>query len=70
VENSRSRTSPGQKITIDKDNTTVVEGKGKHSEIEGRVREIRSQVDKTTSDYDREKLQEAAGEAGRWRGRD
>jgi len=47
-----------KKITIDKDNTTVVEGKGKHSEIEGRVREIRSQVEKTTSDYDREKLQE------------
>jgi chaperonin GroEL len=47
-----------KKITIDKDNTTVVEGKGKHSEIEGRVKEIRSQIDKTTSDYDREKLQE------------
>jgi chaperonin GroEL len=47
-----------KKITIDKDNTTVVEGKGKHAEIEGRVREIRSQVEKTTSDYDREKLQE------------
>ncbi|HEV3038064.1 MAG TPA: chaperonin GroEL [Candidatus Angelobacter sp.] len=47
-----------KKITIDKDNTTIVEGKGKASEIEGRVREIRSQVDKTTSDYDREKLQE------------
>ena len=47
-----------KKITIDKDNTTVVEGKGKHSEIEGRVKEIRGQVDKTTSDYDREKLQE------------
>ena len=47
-----------KKITVDKDNTTVVEGKGKHSEIEGRVKEIRSQVDKTTSDYDREKLQE------------
>src|SRR4051794_14804206 len=47
-----------KKITIDKDNTTIVEGKGKHSEIEGRVKEIRSQVDKTTSDYDREKLQE------------
>jgi chaperonin GroEL len=47
-----------KKITIDKDNTTVVEGKGKHAEIEGRVREIRSQIDKTTSDYDREKLQE------------
>ena len=47
-----------KKITVDKDNTTVVEGKGKHSEIEGRVREIRSQIEKTTSDYDREKLQE------------
>jgi chaperonin GroEL len=47
-----------KKITIDKDNTTIVEGKGKHAEIEGRVKEIRSQVEKTTSDYDREKLQE------------
>src|SRR5947209_6898208 len=47
-----------KKITVDKDNTTIVEGKGKHAEIEGRVKEIRSQVDKTTSDYDREKLQE------------
>jgi chaperonin GroEL len=47
-----------KKITIDKDNTTIVEGKGKHPEIEGRVKEIRSQIDKTTSDYDREKLQE------------
>jgi chaperonin GroEL len=47
-----------KKVTIDKDNTTIVEGKGKHNEIEGRVKEIRSQIDKTTSDYDREKLQE------------
>src|SRR5213082_1841561 len=47
-----------KKVTVDKDNTTIVEGKGKHNEIEGRVKEIRSQVDKTTSDYDREKLQE------------
>jgi chaperonin GroEL len=47
-----------KKTTIDKDNTTIVEGKGKHVEIEGRVKEIRSQIDKTTSDYDREKLQE------------
>src|SRR5205809_6670455 len=47
-----------KKITVDKDNTTVIEGKGKHNEIEGRVKEIRSQIDKTTSDYDREKLQE------------
>ncbi len=47
-----------KKITIDKDNTTIVEGKGKAGEIEGRVKEIRSQIEKTTSDYDREKLQE------------
>jgi len=47
-----------KKVTIDKDNTTIVEGKGKHADIEGRVKEIRSQVEKTTSDYDREKLQE------------
>ncbi len=47
-----------KKVTIDKDNTTIVEGKGKHGDIEGRVKEIRSQVEKTTSDYDREKLQE------------
>jgi chaperonin GroEL len=47
-----------KKLTVDKDNTTIVEGKGKHQEIEGRVKEIRSQIDKTTSDYDREKLQE------------
>jgi len=47
-----------KKITIDKDNTTIVEGKGKSADIEGRVKEIRSQIDKTTSDYDREKLQE------------
>ncbi|MEY2413499.1 MAG: chaperonin GroEL [Acidobacteriaceae bacterium] len=47
-----------KKVTIDKDNTTIVEGKGKHGDIEGRVKEIRSQIDKTTSDYDREKLQE------------
>ena len=47
-----------KKITIDKDNTTIVEGAGKHGDIEGRVKEIRGQVEKTTSDYDREKLQE------------
>src|SRR5215470_6760500 len=47
-----------KKITIDKDNTTLVEGKGKGANIEGRVKEIRAQVEKTTSDYDREKLQE------------
>jgi chaperonin GroEL len=47
-----------KKITVDKDNTTIVEGKGKGTEIEGRVKEIRGQVENTTSDYDREKLQE------------
>src|SRR5499425_2698712 len=47
-----------KRITIDKDNTTVIEGKGETNEIEGRVKEIRAQIDKTTSDYDREKLQE------------
>ncbi len=47
-----------KKITVDKDNTTIVEGKGSSKEIEGRVKEIRGQIDKTTSDYDREKLQE------------
>ena len=47
-----------KKITIDKDNTTIVEGAGKPTEIEGRVKQLRTQVDDTTSDYDREKLQE------------
>lgn len=47
-----------KKIVIDKDNTTIVEGRGKAKDIEGRVRQIRAQVEETTSDYDREKLQE------------
>jgi chaperonin GroEL len=47
-----------KKVTIDKDNTTLVEGEGKSSEIEGRVKQIRTQIEETTSDYDREKLQE------------
>jgi chaperonin GroEL len=47
-----------KKITIDKDNTTIVEGAGSKSAIEGRVKQIRTQIDETTSDYDREKLQE------------
>jgi chaperonin GroEL len=47
-----------KRVTIDKDNTTIVEGKGKKAEIEGRVKQIRAQVEETTSDYDREKLQE------------
>ena len=47
-----------KKVTIDKDNTTIVEGAGKASEIEGRIKQIRAQIADTTSDYDREKLQE------------
>jgi chaperonin GroEL len=47
-----------KKITIDKDNTTIVEGAGKSKDIEGRVKQLRTQVEETTSDYDREKLQE------------
>jgi chaperonin GroEL len=48
----------GKKVTIDKDNTTIVEGAGSPSAIQGRVRQIRTQIEETTSDYDREKLQE------------
>ncbi len=47
-----------KRITIDKDNTTIVDGAGKASDINGRIEEIRSQIEKTTSDYDKEKLQE------------
>src|SRR5947199_6432190 len=46
-----------KKITIDKDNTTIIEGAGKHSDIEGRVKQLRVQIEDTSSDYDREKLQ-------------
>ena len=47
-----------KRITIDKDNTTIVEGAGKTSDIQGRIGQIRRQIEETTSDYDREKLQE------------
>jgi len=47
-----------KKVTIAKDNTTIIEGSGKRSDVEGRVKELRGQIDKATSDYDREKLQE------------
>ncbi|MBM3225678.1 MAG: chaperonin GroEL [Candidatus Tectomicrobia bacterium] len=47
-----------KRITIDKENTTIVEGAGSSSDIEGRVNQIRAQIEETTSDYDREKLQE------------
>ena len=47
-----------KRIIVDKDNTTIVEGAGKKSDLEGRIKQIRAQIDETTSDYDREKLQE------------
>src|SRR5207248_2932706 len=47
-----------KKVTIDKDNTTIVEGAGTKKAIEGRVKQLRAQIEDTTSDYDREKLQE------------
>src|SRR5437773_1433902 len=47
-----------KKVVVDKDNTTIVEGAGKASTIEGRIKQIRAQIEETTSDYDREKLQE------------
>jgi chaperonin GroEL len=47
-----------KRVTIDKDNSTIVDGYGSKDKIEGRVRQIRTQIDETTSDYDREKLQE------------
>jgi chaperonin GroEL len=47
-----------KRIVVDKDNTTIVDGKGKESDIQGRINEIKAAVEKSTSDYDREKLQE------------
>ena len=47
-----------KRIVIDKDNTTIIDGAGKKAAIEGRIKQIRAQIDETTSDYDREKLQE------------
>ncbi|OGU01907.1 MAG: chaperonin GroL [Gemmatimonadetes bacterium GWC2_71_10] len=47
-----------KRITVDKDNTTLVDGAGKRGDIDGRINEIRAQIDKSTSDYDKEKLQE------------
>ena len=47
-----------KKVVVDKDNTTIVEGAGKTNAIEGRIKQIRAQIEETTSDYDREKLQE------------
>ena len=47
-----------KRVVVDKDNTTIIDGAGKKSEIEGRIKQIRAQIEETTSDYDREKLQE------------
>jgi len=47
-----------KRIVVDKDNTTIVDGAGKKADIEGRIKQIRAQIEETTSDYDREKLQE------------
>ena len=47
-----------KRVTLDKDNTTIIDGGGEKSALEGRVKQIRAQIDETTSDYDREKLQE------------
>lgn len=53
-----------ERITVDKDNTTIVGGKGKKDDIKGRISEIKAQIEKTTSDYDREKLQERLAKLG------
>jgi chaperonin GroEL len=55
---SLSDLGQAKRITVDKDNTTIVDGKGKADDIQGRIKEIRAAIDKSTSDYDREKLQE------------
>src|SRR5262249_57730909 len=47
-----------KRVVVDKDNTTLIDGAGKKADIEGRIRQIRAQIEETTSDYDREKLQE------------
>src|SRR5258705_1170675 len=55
---SLSDLGKAKKVVIDKDNTTIIDGAGKKADIEARVKQIRAQIDETTSDYDREKLQE------------
>src|SRR5689334_23796630 len=53
-----------KRIVVDKDNTTIVDGAGKKADIEGRIKQIRAQIEETTSDYDREKLQERLAKLG------
>jgi len=55
---SLSDLGKAKKVVIDKDNTTIIDGAGKKADIEGRIKQIRAQIEETTSDYDREKLQE------------
>ncbi|MGH7860508.1 MAG: chaperonin GroEL, partial [Candidatus Binatia bacterium] len=55
---SLSDLGKAKRIVVDKDNTTIIDGAGKKADIEGRIKQIRAQIDETTSDYDREKLQE------------
>ena len=57
-----------EKVTIDKDNTTVVNGVGDKDSIEARISQIKAQIETSTSDYDKEKLQERLGQARRWCG--
>jgi chaperonin GroEL len=59
LERHRARDArPAKRVVITKDNTTIIEGAGKKKDITGRIDQIRAQIEKTTSDYDREKLQE------------
>ena len=58
LENVKIDLGSAKKVTIDKDNTTIIAGAGKASEVEGRIRQLRLQIEETTSDYDKEKLQE------------
>src|SRR3954452_18320821 len=47
-----------KRVVVNKDNTTIIDGSGKEKDIQGRIKQLRAQIDETTSDYDREKLQE------------
>ena len=63
-------TGRAKRVTIDKDNTTLIEGAGSTKAIEGRVKQLRTQIEETTSDYDREKLQERLAKLVGGRGSD
>src|SRR5450432_459241 len=53
-----------KRVTVDKDNTTIIDGAGSQKAIEGRIKQLRTQIDETTSDYDREKRQERLAKRG------